>query len=287
MNLHAFFRSVKFRILLCLLALLTGIMLYSMKSGAHTDRLTRILQGVTSPFRRSASAISGEVEERLDTYYHAKAYREENKRLREQNAILNEQLIGYDDAVRERDALRDQLGIKEKHSDWTLSEPCNVIMPLTNDMTHSFQIDRGSEDGLTQNAPVICSHGLIGVITALSPHYATVTTILSPELSVGAVVLETGDSGIIEGDLKYAADGNTKMIYLDESSTVKEHNLVVTAGTTGLFPYGLQIGNVVKTGIESSSLAQYAVVRPVVDLTELESVSVLLDFAGKGESFGE
>jgi len=287
MNFHAFFRSMKFRVLLCVLALLTGIMLYSIRSGTRTDGLTRILQAVTSPFRSAASAISGEVSEHLDTYYEAKAYREENARLREQNAILNQQLIGYDDAVHERDALRDQLGIKEKHEDFTLSEPCKVLMPLTNDLSGSFQIDMGEEDGLTLNAPVICSAGLVGVVTELSPHYATVTTILSPKLSVGAVVLETGDSGIVEGDFKYAADDCAKMIYLDEDSTVKEHDLVITAGTTGLFPYGLPIGNVTETGIESTSLARYAVIKPTVELSELDTVTVLLDFKGKGETVGE
>ncbi|MBR3267676.1 MAG: rod shape-determining protein MreC [Oscillospiraceae bacterium] len=292
MNLNAFFRSMKFRVLLCILALLTGIMLYSVRSGGHTDRLTGFLQGITGPFRKTASGIHREVNERLDTYYNSKAYREENRRLREQNEILNKQLIGYDDAVRERDALRDQLGIKEKHEDFVLSEPCGVLMPTANDLTSEFQLNMGEADGLTLNAPVVCSAGtgsvnLIGVVTKLSPHYATVTTILSPELSVGAVVLETGDTGIAEGDLKYAADGNTKMIYLDENSSVEAHNLVITAGTTGLFPYGLTIGNVTETGMESTSLAKYAVIRPVIDFSELKTVSVLLDFAGKGESFGE
>ena len=77
MNLNAFFRSAKFRVLLCVLALLTGVMLYSIRSGAQTDRLTRLLHAVTAPFRHAASAIQGEVDERLDTYYEAKAYREE------------------------------------------------------------------------------------------------------------------------------------------------------------------------------------------------------------------
>ena len=36
MNLNAFFRSTKFRVLLCVLAVLTGIMLYSLKSGDHS-----------------------------------------------------------------------------------------------------------------------------------------------------------------------------------------------------------------------------------------------------------
>lgn len=287
MNLNAFFRSVKFRVLLCILAFLVGIMLYSLKAGAHTDYVTRALQAITSPARRASAAISGSVNEKLDTYYNAKAYRDENARLRAEIAKLNEQLIGYDDAVQELEALRDQLAIKEKNEDFVLSEPCKVMMPITNDITRSFVIDQGEEDGLTLHAPVICSLGLIGVVTELSQHFATVTTILSPELSVGAVVLQTGDSGIVEGDLRYAADDCAKMMYLDEYSTAGEGDLIMTAGTTGLFPYGLPIGNITEIGIEDTGLAKYAIYTPSVDFSALESVTVLLDFDGKGESFGE
>ena len=66
MNLNAFFRSTKFRVLLCVLAVLTGIMLYSLKSGAHTDYLTRALRGVTAPVRRFSASVSGSVSEKLN-----------------------------------------------------------------------------------------------------------------------------------------------------------------------------------------------------------------------------
>ena len=287
MNLNQFFRSAKFRVLLCVLALLTGILLYSLKQGAHTDLLTRGLRSAVKPVQQFSSAISGNVSDKLDTYFEAKAYKEENARLREQIAVLNEELIGYDDAVAERDALRDQLGIKEKHKDYVLSEPCKVIMPVTNDLAGSFLITYGEKDGITLHAPVICSAGLIGMVTELSAHYATVTTILSPELSVGAAVIEAGESGIVEGTLKYAADGKTKLIYLDEYTKVKEHDLVVTASTAGVLPYGLPIGNVTEVGIEDNGLAAYAVIAPSVDIASLETVTVLLDFEGKGESFDE
>ncbi len=287
MNLNAFFRSAKFRVLLCLLALLTGIMLYSLRSGAQTDHITRLLQGVTAPVRRISASISGSVNEKLDTYYQSKAYRDENARLRAEIASLNQQLIGYDDAVAERDALRDQLAIKEKHRKFELSEPCKVLMPVANDMTHSFLIDQGEKDGITLDAPVICSDGLIGVVTELSANYATVTTILSPELSVGALILQTGDNGIVEGDLRYAVSDRAKMMYINENSTAKEGDLIMTAGTTGLFPYGLPVGNITEIGLEESGLARYAILAPSVDFSKLESVTVLLDFEGKGESFGE
>ena len=282
MNLRAFFRSTKFRVLLCVLALLTGVLLYSVKQGSHTDIFSRALQTATSPVRRFSTAVSDSVNRRLDTYFKSKAYREENARLRERVAELNGQLIGYDDAVQERDALRDQLKIKERAADYVLSEPCRVLMPVTNDMTGSFQIDRGEADGILLNAPVIDSNGLVGVVTEISEYSAVVTTILSPELSVGVTVLESGEDGIVEGNLKYAADGQTKLIYLDKDTKTRAGNLVITAGTTGLFPYGLPVGNVAETGMEESGLTAYATVIPSVDLETLESVSVLLDFQGRG-----
>ncbi len=287
MKLGEFFRSVRFRVLLCVLALLTGIMLYSLKVGSRTDLLTRSMQTISAPVRKFSAAISGDVNQKLDTYYEAKAYRDENAELRARIAELNERLIGYDDAMRELDALRDQLQIKEKTNGFVLSEPCINLMPLTNDLSGGFLIDYGTADGITEHCPVICSQGLIGVVTQVSEHFSTVTTILSPDLSVGAVVLETGDSGIVEGTLKCAAEDKTKMIYLDEDSTVHSGDLVITAGTTGLFPYGLAIGNVVETGMEDTGLTAYATLKPAVDFENLENVTVLLDFEGKGVSFHE
>jgi rod shape-determining protein MreC len=155
-------------------------------------------------------------------------------------------------------------------------------MPVSNDLTGSFFIDQGEAENLSVGAPVLCSKGLIGVVSEVSNHSAKVTTLLSAELSVGAVCLQSGDSGIVEGSLRYAADQRTKMIYINTENTVKEGDLIVTSGTTGLFPRGLQIGTVEKVGIEETGLTAYAVIRPAVDLDALESVTVLLDFNGKG-----
>ncbi len=283
MRFREFLRSKTFRVMLCVVALLTGVMLYSIKQGGKTDLLTEALQTITYPVRRFSAGISGSVNQKLDTYYNAKAYREENAMLREQITDLNEKLIGYDAAVAELEALREQLQIKEANTDFVMSRPATVLLPLANDLAEGFLINLGTEDGVTLNAPVICHEGLVGVITEVSSHYATVTTILSDEISVGALVPESGDSGIIEGNLRFAANGETKLIYLDKQHSVSEGDLVITAGATGLFPYGLQIGNVTETGMEETGLTAYAAIKPSVDFSTLSSVTVLLDFEGKGE----
>ncbi|MCQ2434568.1 MAG: rod shape-determining protein MreC [Oscillospiraceae bacterium] len=287
MKLGDFFRSTRFRVLLCIIAVLVGMMLYSLKQGGQTDFIRNAAQTVSAPVRKFSASISNRVNTVLDTYFESKAYREENDYLRAQIAEQNARLVGMDDTQRELKALRDQLAIKEKSNGFVMSEPCVNLMPLTNDLSGGFIIDQGEKDGILLNSPVICSQGLIGVVTEVGENFSTVTTILSSDLSVGAVVLETGDSGIVEGTLKCAADNKTKMIYLDEDNTVHAGDLVITAGTTGLFPYGLAIGNVTETGMAETGLTAYAELKPSVDFDTLKSVTVLLDFEGKGVSFNE
>ncbi|MBP0986764.1 MAG: rod shape-determining protein MreC, partial [Oscillospiraceae bacterium] len=89
------------------------------------------------------------------------------------------------------------------------------------------------------------------------------------------------------GDLRYAVDDRAVMMYIDELSTATEGDLIITAGTTGLFPYGLPVGNVTEIDLEESGISRTAHLAPSVDFSKLESVTVLLDFEGKGESFGE
>ena len=89
----------------------------------------------------------------------------------------------------------------------------------------------------------------------------------------------------MEGNLRYAADGKTKMIYMDKTMTMQQGDLVITAGSSGLFPWGCVIGNVAETGLEESGLSAYAVLQPAVNLERITSVVVILDFNGKGANY--
>lgn len=62
-------------------------------------------------------------------------------------------------------------------------------------------IDKGSDDGLQMNMPVVNSSGLIGIIDGVYPHMAKVLLISSPRSRIGGLNLR-GDSraaGIVNG----------------------------------------------------------------------------------------
>ena len=147
-----------------------------------------------------------------------------------------------------------------------------------------FTIDKGSEEGITPNCPVVTAEGLVGITVEVSAHMTTVRTILSPDLSVAAVSSKNNkDLGIVEGDILSAEKGVTRLIHIDKNNRLKPGDLIVTSGTSGLFPKDYSVGKVQSVSRDSNGLSDCAVIEPCSDISRLTSVYVITDFTGKRE----
>ena len=126
------------------------------------------------------------------------------------------------------------------------------------------------------------SEGLVGITVEVSEHVSTVRTILSPDLSVAAVASSSGaDQGIIEGNVLASEKGQTKLIHVPKKNKLKRGDLLITTGTSGLFPKDYPIGTILDIGLDSNGLSVCADIQPCVDVTRLTSVIVITDFSGK------
>ncbi len=279
-----FFKSARFKILLAFLAFLVGIMIYSVTKGGYSVSGESFINTITKPFRSVSNGISVRIEKTLDKLSNADEYYEENQELKKQIGELNKQLAEYDALKEEVEELRKFVIIKEEHQDFQLSEPADVLGYVTNDPFRSFTIDKGSAEGIKPNCPVVTAEGLIGITVDVSEHVSTVRTILSPDLSVAAASSSSStDQGIIEGNILSAEQGNTRLIHVSTDNTLKEGDLVITAGSSGLFPKGYAVGTVKSVGFDSNGLSVCAEIEPCVDITRLTSVTVITDFSGKKE----
>lgn len=276
--MNSFFKSVKFKIIVCIASFFLGIGLFSVAKGGINTGVSEFIGTILNPVKKFTNTISDKVTLVIDLFTDAEVYVQENQQLREEIAVLNKRLIDYEDVKSENEDLRKFIGIKEENKDFKLSPPCTIISRTANDPYGTFVIDKGSDDGIKLYDPVVTSEGLVGVIEQVAGSYSTVRTILSPDLSIGGLCVESRDTGIIEGNLSYAADGKCKMIYLDKNHKIKKGDLIITSGNSGQFPQGYVIGNVTETGIEESGLTSYAVIEPSVKPTNINSVMVILDF---------
>ena len=279
-----FFRRHRFRILICIIALLVGMMLYTVTQSGSAAPGSGILNTLLRPLQSAANSISEKAESLLAPFTKSNAYQQEIEQLKKENAALKNELTDFEETKQQLLELQQFMGIKEEHETHTYSAPCTIIGYVTNDPYRSFIINRGSDDGISLHDPVVTGEGIVGVISTLSPSSATVQTILSPDLSIGAISADNKYTGIVEGEILLAESTQCRMIYLDRDTSLEEGSLITTSSASGLFPKGYLIGTVEELRPMESGLSKYAVITPAVDFEAMTSVVVITDYPGKGEA---
>ncbi|MBQ9140020.1 MAG: rod shape-determining protein MreC [Ruminococcus sp.] len=277
-----FLKSTRFKVLLAFIAFLVGIMIYSVTKGGYSLSGASFINTITKPFRFVSNSISMKMEKNADRISNADAYYEENLELKRQIGELNKKLTEYDDLLAEVEELRKLVVIKEEHPDSVFSQSAEVMGYVANDPFKGFTIDRGYADGIEPYSPVITPEGIVGIVIEVSQHSSTVRTLLSPDLSIAAICSSTNtDFGIVEGSVLSAENSRTKLTHLDKNHGLKKGDLMITSGSSGLFPKDYAIGTVTDVGVEANGLSAYAEIEPAADISRLRSVFVIMDFDGK------
>ena len=94
----------------------------------------------------------------------------EFRSLKDTNSMLNEQIILLRAQVREMEALRQEnhrlremLDFKDVHSEFDLIG-CSIIGKSPDNTSSIFIINKGAENGIAKNMPVVTSSGLVGQV---------------------------------------------------------------------------------------------------------------------------
>lgn len=278
-----FFQSFKFKIIICIFSLVFGFMIYAAIQGGNIIFPKSILETVTQPFANAASSISGWMENTLDALVNAQKYKSENKELREKLNEIYQQIRDKEKIDEENALLREMLEIEERHPNYEWSAPCSVIARNANDIYGGFTINKGKNDGIALRDPVFTSIGLVGMVTEVSDSYSVVTTILSPEITIGAITNENDVIGIIENDVNYSAKGYCLMSYINKNSNIDMGEIVLTSGGS-VFPADMLIGTVKELYSDSNGLTLHAVIEPSEDVFSVTDVFVVTSFEGQGNS---
>ncbi len=276
-----FFKSIRFKIILGLLAFLTGVMLFAVLKGGYAVSGKSVINTVTQPFRNLSNSISVKVENYLDKLTNATEYYNENQRLKDEIGLLKKQMSDYEQIKSELSEMKQFVGIKEKNPDYEYTEPAKITGYIANDPFKSFTINIGSDSGVEPYCPVVTSQGLIGITVDVSANSSTVRTLLSPDLSVAIVCPESLNSAIMEGYINSDGETMAHLIHLPRDTKFMVGDTLVTKGTGGLFPSGYPVGTIKELIPSENSLSYTAVVEPAVDFSKLSSVVVIKDFSGK------
>ena len=195
--------------------------------------------------------------------------------LKDRVAQLEQQQLKMDETVRENERLRTLLDFKEDRDLFTVTgvritgkDPGNWFNTLT--------ADKGSKDGITVNMAVVTDKGLIGRVTDVGSHWSKVRTIVDGQSSVSALIERTRDNGMVKGNNTLTfEDGLCQMINLPLDSDVVIGDRIITSGLDGIFPKGINIGEVVEVSSEKRETYKTAIVKPDADFLRIEEVLVI------------
>ncbi len=257
-------------VIICLvLAVFTG-------AAKKDSIISRTLGGVLLPAERGITHAAVGVADTYNKFHGYDALKAENDSLKKQVTDLTKQLESAQADVKENKELKSMLGVSERNTSFSY-EQAQVIGRTLDEWSSVLTIDAGSKDGLEKHDCVVTSQGMVGYISDLSDHTAQVTTIIDKNMSAGALVTRTGEIGVAAGEYKLMSDGKLKVSYLSKDADVVVGDSVTTSGTGGYFPKGLTIGTVESIKTESDGMSNYAVIAPMIKLSELTNVYIITE----------
>jgi rod shape-determining protein MreC len=210
--------------------------------------------------------------------YDYDALMAENESLRMQLAEAQQSAREGIEASEENVRLREALDLRQAHRDYVL-ESAKVVLWSSSNWSSSFTISKGRSSGIELGDPVITEYGaLVGQVTELGETWATVSTLIDVDMSVGAYVGSSGSSGMVVGEYAMMMNKTAKLTFLADGAQIFVGDEVLTSGSGGAFPAGLVIGTITNVQTEAGGQIEYGIVVPQCELDSLVQVFIIKDF---------
>lgn len=197
----------------------------------------------------------------------------ENTSLRVDNRSLKATNQALRDVEHEVNRLRHALNYRER-SVFRLV-PAEIVTRDASTWWRTVTINRGTDDKIESDMPVVTDEGLVGKTTTVSKNISIVLLASDENCKVAATVEGTREQGIVSGER--VTGGVTPLLnlnFLSKQANLQPGQKVYTSGIGGVFPSGLLIGAVKSFRVrELDGQAQLA---PAVDISHLEDVFVVI-----------
>lgn len=256
--------------ILCLAACILSLV-----KSEYTDSLRNATSYVMTPMQKGLNTVGMWFSDKADNFETLKAIKKENEQLKAQVEALMAENSTLNLERNELEQLRMLYQL-----DRTYSYPkvaAQVIAKDSSNFFSTFTINKGSKDGMAVDMNVLSGSGLVGIITAVTDHTATVRSIIDDYSNVSAMVAITSDFCNVSGDLSLINDGLIRVGNIPKDSAVGDGYALVTSHISSKYLPGILIGYTSGITIDANNLTKSGYVTPVVDFEHIEYVLVITE----------
>ena len=158
-------------------------------------------------------------------------------------------------------------------NDCTTLIPARIIDNSVRKRDNMLVIDVGSNDGIAPEMGVMSGTGVVGIVSAVTPHHALVMSILNSHSSISCRLRGTEYFGYLKWN-----GGSPLRASMDDvprHAHIRKGDIVETSGFSNVFPAGIFLGKVAKIKNSSDGLAYELEILLSTDLSNLRHVNVI------------
>jgi rod shape-determining protein MreC len=237
-----------------------------------TRKLQAAFYQLIAPFLKTGSGLEKQITSVRTGLKTLEELERENASLRVENRSLRATNEALRDVEHEVNRLRHALSYRER-SLFKLV-PAQIVTRESATWWRTVTINRGKDDGIDIELPVLTDEGLVGKTTTVSANISVVLLVSDENCRVAAAVEGTREQGIVTGErVAGALTPVLDLNFLSKQADLKPGQKAFTSGMGGVFPPGLLIGTVQSFRVRE--LDGQARLAPAVDLSRLEDVFVV------------
>ena len=192
------------------------------------------------------------------------------QRLQSDVDLLRWRLFDLREVAQENIRLKNLFNFKQKSPLRLVA--ARVIGRAIDSWSSSVIIDKGRYSGIKSKMAVISPQGLVGSIVEITDNTSRVLLINDSNQGISSIVQRSRQEGLVSGTL----GTNLIMRYLPDEAQIIVGDIIITSELSQIYPKGMLVGRVVNIGREFSGLNRYALVKPAVDLANIEEVLVII-----------
>src|SRR5258708_31977866 len=238
----------------------------------NTRKLQARLYEMLVPFFPTRSGLQKQVTAVRTGLKSLEELEKENASLRVDNRHVRATNAALRDVEHEVNRLRHALNYHERSVLKLI--PAEIVTRDASTWWHTVTINRGKEDHIETDMPVVTDEGLVGKTTTVSNTISVVLLVTDENCKVASSVEGTREQGIVSGER--VSGGLAPLLdlnYLTKQANLHPGQKTYTSGAGADFPSGLFIGMV--KSFKTRELDGQAKVAPAVDLSRLEDVFVV------------
>lgn len=198
-----------------------------------------------------------------------KSVAEDNRNLKNTLTEASLQLSSLAEARRENQRLREFLGFEPPENFRVV--PVKIVSLGHNQYPIAAVINKGINDSIKINQPVINRFGLVGKIKEVMPEFSTVQLLTDPANAVSARIAESRQFGIV----RYTPEEGMIFDNLPADAGINKGDLIISSGLGGIYPSGLSIAVVDSVLTVKGEIKKSIWLKSNADFLEIEELYVL------------